>query len=212
MPRRPASKPAVRTVTLVSVSQANAGDRVDFPKHFLTNYLKGSEALHAGWWKQLRGLSADELRVLAFYALTSIQTLEAQRFELRSEIERRDELRTRRGKAAQLPAVQQFKARVKTEWELVRDAKSRGALTNFARKVISRKGAPITDAKTVLRWCREWEAEHERCEAQSMPWFESDGTPSENVYSQVGLAPGPIPADDSGDPNFPPKFWQIKRF
>lgn len=212
MPRRPASKPAVRTVTLASVSKSNAGDRVDLPEHFLTNYLKGSEALHAGWWKQLRELSADELRVLAFHALTSIQTLEAQRFELRSEIERRDELRTRRGKAAQLPAVQQFKARVKTEWELVRDAKSRGALTNFARKVISRKGAPITDAKTVLRWCREWEAERERLATRPVPRFESDGTPRENVYDQVGLAPDPIPFDDNWDPNTPPKFWQIKRF
>ena len=57
MPRRPASKPAVRTVTLVSVSKSNAGDRVDLPEHFLTNYLKGSEALHAEWWKQLFGES-----------------------------------------------------------------------------------------------------------------------------------------------------------
>jgi hypothetical protein len=194
------------------VRKSDAGNRVDLPEHFLTNSLKGSEALHAGWWKQLRELSADELRVLAFYALTSIQALEAQRFELRSEIERRDELRTRRGKAAQLPVVQQFKAWVKTEWELVRDAKSRGALTNFARKVISRKGAPITDAKTVLRWCREWEAERERSASQSIPWFESDGTPNENVYSQVGLAPDPIPSGDNGDPNIPPKYWQIRRF
>jgi hypothetical protein len=185
---------------------------VELPEHFLADHYKGSEALHVGWWKQLRELSADELRVLAFSALRCIQSLEAQRHELRSEIERRDQLRTQRGKAAQLPAVQEFKTWAKGQWELVHDAHSRGALTDFARRVISRKGAPITDTKTVLRWCREWEAERKRAASLSFPWYESDGTPCEDVYEQVCLFRDPIPSGNNDDPDKPPSYWHIERF
>lgn len=212
MPKRPGSKPAIRSITHVSVQKGVAGDRVNLPEHFLTSHCKDSEALHVGWWNQLRELSADELRVLAFSALKDVQSLEAQRHELRSELERRDQLRTQRGKAAQLPAVQEFKTWVKEEWELVQGARSRRARTDFACRVISSKGAPITDTKTVLRWCREWEAERKRAAEPSFPLHESDGTPCEDVYEQVGLCRDPIPSGNNEDPNKPPSFWHIKRF
>ena len=212
MPKRPGSKPPIRSITHASVQKGVAVEWVNLPEHFLANHCKGSEALHVGWWNQLRELSADELRVLAFSALECVQSLEAQRHELRLELERRDQVRTQRGKAAQLPAVQEFKTWVKEEWELVRGAKNRRALTDFAGRVISRKGAPITDTKTVLRWCREWEAERKQAAKPTFPWHESDGTPYEDVYDQVGLFRDPIPFGDNSDPNMPPKYWHIKRF
>lgn len=212
MPKRPSSKPAIRLITHALVHKGVAGDTVELPEHFLADHYKDSEELHVGWWKQLKELSADELRVLAFSALRSVQSLEAQRHELRSEIERRDQLRTQRGKAAQLPAVQEFKTWVKGQWALVKDSHSRGALTEFARRMISRKGAPIADTKTVLRWCREWEAERKRAAGLSFPWYESDGIPCEDVYDQVGLCRDPIPSGNNDDPDKPPSYWHIARF
>ena len=144
------------------------------------------EALQAGWWKQLMKLSKPELRVLANAALMWLEAFETENRLLRSELAERDRLRTERGNAARSPAVENFKATVKKEWERVRVQGKGRTPRGFATNMVGLKGAAVSDPRTVLRWCREWEAEMRR--AANPPLRLPHGTSvGADVFARVGL-------------------------
>lgn len=184
MPRRRTSKPDMlsrkRQLTWSGVPQE------EWPED-LARYWNRIEKIEDGWIKQLKALSASQLRILAHAALVSTSSLEREVEALRSEIEKRDQLRTKRGKAAQLPGVAEFKDWVKREWDVARTVKKPGATAGFARRVIARKGAPITDPRTVLRWCREWETERRLAANPPLVLNHMSERPRHDVFYQVSL-------------------------
>lgn len=143
------------------------------------------EALYAGWSKQLKALRAKELRVVANAALMLVEALETQNRDLRAELEKRDRLRSKRGDAARLPAVQRFKDIVRREWEKARKQGGGRVARGFATEMVGRKDATVTDPRTVLRWCREWAAEVEA--ARNPPLRLPGGGVYLDVFARVGL-------------------------
>lgn len=184
MPKRRHSPPGMAKRKLLLQSDGVPKD--EWPED-LAAFWDRIDVIEAGWWKQLKALHAPELRVLANAALMRTGALERELETLRSEIAKRDQLRTKRGNAAQLPAVAKFKALVLEEWESARDPARPRATSAFASRMISRQGAPIHDPRTVLRWCREWEAERRIAANPPLRTHGSSG-PHEDVFSQVYLS------------------------
>lgn len=199
MPRRPAPKPGMGLQK--ALLEQRRVPREEWPADVAAFWNRNDE-VHIGWWKQLKELSASELRVLAHSGLSSVYNLELEVEELRSELEKRDRLRTKRGKAAQLPVVEEFRTWVQGEWEIARNPEKPRPAASFASRMIARKGAPITDPKTILRWCREWEAERRLAANPPMRLPRRAVWPKEDVFSQVHLVREYIcHGDDPYDPD-----------
>lgn len=184
MPRRPPPKPNawMRKLKLLQ----SGVPQEEWPQD-LTAHWSHAEEIHVGWWEQLKALSASELRILANAALMQTMELERELQEKSAEIARRDRLRTRRGEAAQSPPVTAFKAVVKVEWEHARNPEKPRVVSDFARRMVARKGAPITDPRTVLRWCRQWEKERNLAMQRPRHRGYSRSSPRKDVFAQVGL-------------------------
>lgn len=184
MPRRPAPKPSPGIQKLALLR--SGVPREDWPPDIAALWDQ-REGIQAAWWGQLKALSASELRILANAALMQTMELERELQEKSAEIARRDRLRTRRGEAAQSPPVTAFKAVVKAEWEHARNPEKPRVVSDFARRMVARKGAPITDPRTVLRWCRQWEKERNLAMQRPRHRGYSRSGPCKDVFAQVGL-------------------------
>ena len=184
MPRRPAPNPSLAWQK--HRLEWQQVPREEWPAEVAAFWNRVEEA-QIGWWKQLKELSAPELRVLAHAGLMWVHRLEHEIQDLRSELEKRDQLRTKRGNAAQLPRVAEFRAWVKGEWEIARNPAKPRPPASFVSRMIATKGSPIADPKTILKWCREWEAERRLAANPPLILPRRPAGPREDVFSQVHL-------------------------